>query len=110
MQLGAARSTLTPSPKSKGERRRKPRCLCSPPLELDADDDDDLIIVTPTSGQVDVDVLVSSSGDESPLTVREIPLKIRCRADVHKIPVLSVRRETSHVEHKPPSAVHSFLS
>lgn len=23
--------------------------------------------------------------------VREIPLKIRCRADVHKIPVLSVR-------------------
>ncbi|XP_075998845.1 NFATC2-interacting protein [Genypterus blacodes] len=87
-QLGAARSMLTPSPESKAKGARNCRRLRSSPLKLDDDDDDDdLIIVTPASGPVDVDV--SSSGGESPLTVREIPLKIRCRTVVHKIPVLS---------------------
>ncbi|XP_054463880.1 NFATC2-interacting protein [Anoplopoma fimbria] len=44
------------------------------------DDDDDVIVMNPFSGR-------QSSPYSS--SVREIPLKIRCRTDVHKIPVLS---------------------
>lgn len=45
-------------------------------VRVDDDEDDDVIIMSPESE--------SSS-------VREIPLKIRCRTEIHKIPVLSVR-------------------
>ncbi|XP_031696806.1 NFATC2-interacting protein [Anarrhichthys ocellatus] len=46
----------------------------------DGEDDDDVIVMNPFSGR---QVSPYSS------SVREIPLKIRCRTDVHKIPVLS---------------------
>ncbi|XP_034396147.1 NFATC2-interacting protein isoform X2 [Cyclopterus lumpus] len=43
-------------------------------------DEDDVIVVNPASGL---------QGSPYSSSVREIPLKIRCRTDVHKIPVLS---------------------
>ncbi|XP_074551983.1 NFATC2-interacting protein [Halichoeres trimaculatus] len=54
------------------------------------DDDDDVILINSN----DDDVVVLSNNPEvqgSPYgsSVREIPLKIRCRTDIHKIPVLS---------------------
>ncbi|KAM3864003.1 NFATC2-interacting protein [Diretmus argenteus] len=50
-----------------------------PPEE---DDDGDVIIVTSSSGR-------QGPPQESPQAARVIPLKIRCRTDLHKIPVLS---------------------
>ncbi|XP_068435359.1 NFATC2-interacting protein [Clinocottus analis] len=48
--------------------------------EEDDDEDDDVIVISPACGP-------HSSPYSS--AVREIPLKVRCRTDVHKIPVLS---------------------
>lgn len=72
-KLQAVNSLLSPEPQNTRTRRRRG-------LPSTDDDDDDVIIMTPTSG-----------GHDSPYSsaVREIPLKIRCRTDVHKIPVLS---------------------
>nr|XP_033501779.1 NFATC2-interacting protein [Epinephelus lanceolatus] len=81
-KLRAVNSLLSPEPQHRRSRGR------SSPGEQDNDDliimnpndDDDVIIMNPNSGLQDS--LYSSS-------VREIPLKIRCRTDIHKIPVLS---------------------
>ncbi|KAL7378420.1 hypothetical protein ABVT39_013431 [Epinephelus coioides] len=80
-KLRAVNSLLSPEPQHRRSRGR------SSPGEQDNDDliimnpnDDDVIIMNPNSGLQDS--LYSSS-------VREIPLKIRCRMDIHKIPVLS---------------------
>ncbi|XP_070779977.1 NFATC2-interacting protein [Enoplosus armatus] len=80
-KLRAVNSLLSPEPQDRRSRCR--RGLLSP----DDDDvaimnpnDDDVIIMNPDSGLQDS--LYSSS-------VREIPLKIRCRTEVHKIPVVS---------------------
>ncbi|XP_049417543.1 NFATC2-interacting protein [Epinephelus fuscoguttatus] len=70
-KLRAVNSLLSPEPQHRRSRGR------SSPGEQD---NDDLIIMNPNSGLQDS--LYSSS-------VREIPLKIRCRTDIHKIPVLS---------------------
>ncbi|XP_059203044.1 NFATC2-interacting protein isoform X1 [Centropristis striata] len=74
-KLRAVNSLLSPEPQDRRSRRRRGR---QSPEERD--NQDDVIILTPNSGLQD-------SPYSSPL--REIPLKIRCRTDVHKIPVLS---------------------
>ncbi|XP_071389933.1 NFATC2-interacting protein [Centroberyx affinis] len=97
-QLGAVSSLLSPSPEMGGRRSRRSRRTCSAPLEEEEeveqqysndndndDDDDDIIIVTPGAGPRGS----PSAREGSPLTAREIPLKVRCRTDLHKIPVLS---------------------
>ncbi|XP_071784014.2 protein spinster homolog 1-like isoform X2 [Centroberyx gerrardi] len=93
-QLGAVSSLLSPSPETGGRRFRRGRRTRSAPLEEqeeeeqygnDSDDDDDIIIVTPGAGPRGS----PSAREGSPLTAREIPLKVRCRTDLHKIPVLS---------------------
>ncbi|XP_029914693.1 NFATC2-interacting protein isoform X2 [Myripristis murdjan] len=82
-------SSLLHSPPQEPRRRRTKRNLPPPPQEKECsdnfDDDDDIIIVTPNTRP---QATCADSG-ESPLTVRTIPLKVRCRADLHKIPVLS---------------------
>lgn len=47
-------------------------------VRVDDDEDDDVIIMSPEP-------------ESESSSVREIPLKIRCRTEIHKIPVLSVR-------------------
>ncbi|KAM9346266.1 NFATC2-interacting protein [Symphorus nematophorus] len=81
-KLRAVNSLLSPEPRDRRTRRRR---VPSPDS-----DDDDVIIMTPSND----DVIITSPNpgvQDSPYSssVREIPLKIRCRTDVHKIPVLS---------------------
>ncbi|XP_044037481.1 NFATC2-interacting protein [Siniperca chuatsi] len=79
-KLRAVNSLLSPEPQGRRFRHR----LGLPSL------DDDVIVMSPNDG--DVIVMSPNSGlQDSPYSssVREIPLKIRCRTDVHKIPVLS---------------------
>lgn len=84
-KLRAVNSLLSPEPPDRRTRRR----VSHPPP-----DDDDIIITG--SNDDDVIIMMSPSGDVegSPYSssVREFPLKVRCRTDVHKISVLSVRR------------------
>ncbi|XP_068193685.1 NFATC2-interacting protein isoform X2 [Antennarius striatus] len=58
------------------------------PSPLSSDDlgDDDVIVMTPSDSGETVAVTPPSPYCS---VAREIPLKIRCRADIHKIPVLS---------------------
>ncbi|XP_042360485.1 NFATC2-interacting protein isoform X2 [Plectropomus leopardus] len=71
--------------------------------------DDDIIIVNPKED--DIITSPDSRLQDSPYSssVREIPLKIRCRTDVHKIPVLSstplsdVLTQLSAILNVPPS-------
>lgn len=72
-KLRAVTSLLSPEPQSVKAKRH---VSVSPP------DNDDIIIVSPELSGVQDSPYCSA--------VREIPLKIRCRTDVHKIPVLSV--------------------
>ncbi|XP_056257845.1 protein spinster homolog 1-like isoform X2 [Seriola aureovittata] len=76
-RLRAVNSLLSPEHQNR-TRSRRHRGPPSPTLE--EEQDDDVIILTPNPGP--------QSSPYSSL-VREIPLKIRCRTDVHKIPVLS---------------------
>ncbi|XP_018545172.1 NFATC2-interacting protein isoform X2 [Lates calcarifer] len=77
-RLRAVNSLLSPEPQ---DRTRSRRCRGAPsPTYEEEQDDDDVIILSPDSG------LQSSPYSSS---LREIPLKIRCRTDVHKIPVTS---------------------
>ncbi|KAM9843817.1 NFATC2-interacting protein [Aulostomus maculatus] len=69
-KLRAVSSLLSPRLQDRSSRRC---CDLSSSPCLEQRDDDDIIIL---------DSLCSSS-------VREIPLKVRCRTDVHKLPVLS---------------------
>lgn len=81
-RLRAVNSLLSPEPQ---DRTRSRRCRGAPsPTYEEEQDDDDVIILSPDLG------LQSSPYSSS---LREIPLKIRCRTDVHKIPVTSVRPE-----------------
>lgn len=74
-KLQAVSAILSPEPlERKTDRRRNRRNQRSDPN----DDSDDVIIMSP------------GDGSDSP---REIPLKIRCRTDVHKVLVLPVRSE-----------------
>ncbi|XP_041813711.1 NFATC2-interacting protein [Chelmon rostratus] len=90
-KLREVTSLLSPEPQNRRTRRRR-----APPSE----DQDDVIDLNPDSGVEDF----SYSS-----LIREIPLKIRCRTDVHKIPVLSstplhtVVTQLSDVLHVPPS-------
>ncbi|XP_034046787.1 NFATC2-interacting protein-like isoform X2 [Thalassophryne amazonica] len=70
-KLQALTSLLSPSPETQG---RNLRGHWSEPSE-----DED-----PRKGDVNI---LSSSGT---LSVREIPLKVRCRMEIHKVPVLSL--------------------
>lgn len=72
-KLRAVTSLLSPEPQGVKARRH---------VSLSPPDNDDIIITSPEISGV----------QDSPYcsTVREIPLKIRCRTDIHKIPVLSV--------------------
>ncbi|XP_037545089.1 NFATC2-interacting protein [Nematolebias whitei] len=76
-RLRAVSAVLSPEPQT--IRSRSNRTPSSPPPGLELEDLDDDVIMSPT--------LLHTSD-----LVREIPLKIRCRADVHKIPVLSTTR------------------
>ncbi|XP_041633822.1 NFATC2-interacting protein isoform X1 [Cheilinus undulatus] len=86
-KLQAVNSLLSPEPQDNRSRRRK--------KILPPEYDDDVIILNPNNDDDnDDDVVVLSTNSEvqsSPYSssVREIPLKIRCRTDIHKIPVLS---------------------
>ncbi|KAI3359820.1 hypothetical protein L3Q82_013826, partial [Scortum barcoo] len=80
-KLQAVNSLLSPEPQNRSDRCRR---------GLPSADDDDIIIMN--ANDDDVIIMNPDSGhQESPYSssVREIPLKIRCRTDVHKIPVLS---------------------
>ncbi|XP_045893832.1 NFATC2-interacting protein-like isoform X2 [Micropterus dolomieu] len=90
-KLRAVNSLLSPEPH---QRSRPRRGLPSPD-----DDDDDVIVMNHTDDDVvvmsptDDDVIVMHPNpglQDSPYSssAREIPLKIRCRTDVHKVPVL----------------------
>uniref|UniRef100_A0A1A8PQ27 NFATC2-interacting protein n=1 Tax=Nothobranchius rachovii TaxID=451742 RepID=A0A1A8PQ27_9TELE len=71
-RLRAVSSIMSPEPL----RRPSKRCKASSSVQPDLDhenEDDDVIIMSPDTSD----------------SVREIPLKVRCRADVYKIPVLS---------------------
>lgn len=92
-RLRAVTSLMSPEPQNCRTRRRRGRR---------STDDDDVIIMNSNDDDVIImsynedDVIGStpvSGGEDSPYrsSVREIPLKVRCRTDVHKIPVLSVR-------------------
>lgn len=82
-KLRAVNSLLSPEPQ---DRRTRRRVSHPPPADDDiiitGSNDDDVIIMSPSGGVEDSPY--SSS-------VREFPLKVRCRTDVHKISVLSVR-------------------
>lgn len=58
-------------------------------VHVDDDEDDDVIIMSPEP-------------ESESSSVREIPLKIRCRTEIHKIPVLSVRKVTAAQVNKRP--------
>ncbi|XP_055366716.1 NFATC2-interacting protein isoform X2 [Betta splendens] len=74
--LRAVNSLLSPVCQNRTSSRHTQSCTS---LMLEEEqDDEDVVIVTPGS-----DTFPYSS------LVREIPLKIRCRTDIHKIPVLS---------------------
>ncbi|KAK5604116.1 hypothetical protein CRENBAI_023270 [Crenichthys baileyi] len=68
-KLRAVSSTLSPMPRN----RRTRQCRTQASHPDDDDDDDDVILMSP---------MYSSD------SLREIPLKIRCRTDVHKVLVL----------------------
>ncbi|XP_034750490.1 NFATC2-interacting protein isoform X3 [Etheostoma cragini] len=86
-KLRAVNSLLSPDPQDRGSRRSR-RCnddvLILNPNDDSVmhpdDDDDDVLILNPDPGLPD-----------SPYSslVREIPLKVRCRTDVHKVQVQS---------------------
>lgn len=82
-KLRAVSSLLSPEPQDRRTRRRVSR---PPPDDEDivitGSNDDDVIIMSPSGG-------VENSPYSS--SAREFPLKVRCRTDVHKISVLSVR-------------------
>ncbi|XP_076607911.1 NFATC2-interacting protein [Chaetodon auriga] len=90
-KLRAVNSLLSPEPQNRRTRRRQ---------NLPSADEDDVIELNPDS---EVQDFSYSS------LIREIPLKIRCRTDVHKIPVLSstplgeVVTQLSDILHVPPS-------
>ncbi|XP_030264012.1 NFATC2-interacting protein isoform X1 [Sparus aurata] len=109
-RLRAVTSLMSPEPQSCRTRRRRGRR---------STDDDDVIIMNSNDDDVIImsynedDVIGStpvSGGEDSPYrsSVREIPLKVRCRTDVHKIPVLSstplsyVLSELSVILNVPP--------
>ncbi|TKS91222.1 NFATC2-interacting protein 45 kDa NF-AT-interacting protein [Collichthys lucidus] len=78
--LRAVTSLLSPEPHDRRTTRR---------AHLSAADDDDIIV---TSNDDDVIAVTPHPGVQDSAyssSVREIPLKVRCRTDVHKIPVLS---------------------
>ncbi|KAF3699696.1 NFATC2-interacting protein Nuclear factor of activated T-cells, cytoplasmic 2-interacting protein [Channa argus] len=77
-KLRAVNSLLSPECQNR-TRSRCPRGLSSPKLK-GGQDDEDVIFINSDSG---------SQSSQYSSSVREIPLKIRCRPDVHKIPVLS---------------------
>ncbi|XP_051243930.1 NFATC2-interacting protein [Dicentrarchus labrax] len=103
-KLREVNSLLSPEPQDRRARRRPGR---SGRPGRPSPDDDEIIITSPnddviiTSPNDDViimnpndDVIITSPNPALPdspysSSVREIPLKIRCRTDVHKIPVLS---------------------
>ncbi|XP_022071471.2 NFATC2-interacting protein [Acanthochromis polyacanthus] len=82
--LRAVSSLLSPECPNQTTRRRRRRSSSPPEKQQDdviimsPNDDDDIIIMSP-----------EPQSSEYSQSVREIPLKIRCRTDVHKIPVLS---------------------
>ncbi|XP_028268175.1 NFATC2-interacting protein [Parambassis ranga] len=87
------------SPNFQDKRSRLHQGLLSPPQEGGQDyDDDDVIIMSPA--------LENSSCSSA---VREIPLKVRCRTDVQRIPVLSstplmdVVNQMSVITNVPPA-------
>ncbi|CAI5676546.1 NFATC2-interacting protein [Oreochromis niloticus] len=74
-KLRAVSSLLSPEPQGSRSRRRRGPPMSHPEnVRVDDDDDDDVIIMSP---------------EPESSSVREIPLKIRCRTEIHKIPVLS---------------------
>ncbi|KAG8006588.1 NFATC2-interacting protein, partial [Nibea albiflora] len=78
--LRAVTSLLSPDPHDRRTTRRSHLSAADDDVIIVTSNDDDVIAVTPDPGVQDSPY--SSS-------VREIPLKVRCRTDVHKIPVLS---------------------
>lgn len=82
-KLQAVSSLLSPESPRRRRRRRRAAAAGSDDVitsSRDDDDDDDVTIVTPPEG-------VDASSPYS----REFPLKVRCRTDIHKICVQSVR-------------------
>ncbi|XP_008293166.1 NFATC2-interacting protein [Stegastes partitus] len=92
-RLRAVSSLLSPEPQNRTSRRRRSRPSSPPEEQRDiiAPVDDDVIIMNPNDDD-DIIIMSPETGSQSSpysQTVREIPLKIRCRTEVHKIPVLS---------------------
>lgn len=86
-KLWAVTSLLSPEPHDRRTPRHAHLSAADDDVIIVASNDDDVIAVTPHPGV---------QGSPYSSSVREIPLKVRCRTDVHKIPVLSVRRLKRH--------------
>ncbi|XP_034567748.1 NFATC2-interacting protein [Notolabrus celidotus] len=101
-KLKEVNSLLSPEPQNTRSRRR-------PGTRPPPEDDDDVIVVNPNGEDV-VILSPNSEVQSSPYAsqAREIPLKVRCRTDIHKIPVLSctplsdVVRQLSVILNVPP--------
>ncbi|XP_026019667.1 NFATC2-interacting protein [Astatotilapia calliptera] len=77
-KLRAVSSLLSPEPQGGLSRRRRGPPMSHPEyVRVDDDDEDDDVII------------MSPEPESESSSVREIPLKIRCRTEIHKIPVLS---------------------
>ncbi|XP_019121460.1 NFATC2-interacting protein isoform X1 [Larimichthys crocea] len=79
-KLRAVTSLLSPEPHDRRTPRHAHLSAADDDVIIVASNDDDVIAVTPHPGV---------QGSPYSSSVREIPLKVRCRTDVHKIPVLS---------------------
>lgn len=91
--LQSVNSFLTPPVQARKTSRRSN----SPPPG-----DDDIIIVSRKDDDVIVNSpLAGSGGSPYSSLVREFPLKVRCRADLQKIPVLSVRPSVTAAARPP---------
>lgn len=91
-KLQAVNSLLSPGPRNTRTGRRKGAwtsqddiIIVSPDDDDEDDDDDDVSVVSPHQ--------LTAQDSSYSSSVREISLKVRCRTDVHKIPVLTVRHQ-----------------
>ncbi|XP_069580874.1 NFATC2-interacting protein [Brachyistius frenatus] len=83
-RLQEMNSLLSPDIRDSRSRRLRSRRSSSP----DDDDYDDIIVMSPNDDIIVVSPTLGSQSSPYSSSAREIPLKIRCRTDVHKIPVL----------------------
>nr|XP_020501385.1 LOW QUALITY PROTEIN: NFATC2-interacting protein [Labrus bergylta] len=80
-KLQAVNSLLSPEPQDRRSRRGPLSPGDEDVIIMNLNDDDDDVVILNTNSEV--------QGSPYSSSVREIPLKVRCRTEIHKIPVLS---------------------